>query len=221
MKQHRSANCILVLTTATPWAPRQTVRMSKEVEMISPCGSPPDKVLIEMAVAGRSDCFSVLVDRHLPAVRRHLRAMVPNEPDQEDILQEVLLKVWRHLADFRLECNLRTWMIKIAINEVRQWYRRRTSRQVFQPLDDSGAIASMEDSPEKRLLRNEAGRAVQRGLAALPAKYRDVLVLRYIEETTGEDTATFLGMTVPAMKTRTFRARRLLATKLRQWNLAA
>ena len=87
--------------------------------MISPCGSPPDKVLIEMAVAGRSDCFSVLVDRHLPAVRRHLRAMVPNESDQEDVLQEVLLKVWRHLADFRLECNLRTWMIKIAINALR------------------------------------------------------------------------------------------------------
>ena len=60
--------------------------------MISPCGSLPDEVLIEMAVAGRSDCFSVLVDRHLTAVRRHVRAMVPNEPDQEDVMQEVLLK---------------------------------------------------------------------------------------------------------------------------------
>jgi RNA polymerase sigma-70 factor (ECF subfamily) len=189
--------------------------------MISPCGSLPDEVLIEMAVAGRSDCFSVLVDRHLTAVRRHVRAMVPNEPDQEDVMQEVLLKVWRHLADFRLECNLRTWMIKIAINEIRQWHRRRTSRQVLQPLDDSGPVTSIQDSPEKRLLRNEAAGAVQRGLAALPSKYQDVLVLRYIEENTGEDTAKFLGVTVPAMKTRTFRARRLLATKLRQWNRAA
>jgi RNA polymerase sigma-70 factor (ECF subfamily) len=189
--------------------------------MISSCGSPPDEVLIEMAVAGRSDCFSILVDRHLTAVRRHLRAMVPNEPDQEDVLQEVLLKVWRHLADFRLECNLRTWMFQIATNEARQWYRRHTSRRVFQPLEDSGPIASMQDSPEKRLLRNEAACAVQRGLAALPSKYQDVLVLRYIEENTGEDTAKFLGVTVPAMKTRTFRARRLLATKLRQWNRAA
>jgi hypothetical protein len=50
--------------------------------MNSPHGNPTDEVLIEMAVAGRSDCFSVLVDRHLPAVRRHLRAMVPNEPNQ-------------------------------------------------------------------------------------------------------------------------------------------
>ena len=189
--------------------------------MISPCGSPPDEVLIEMAVAGRSDCFSVLVDRHLTAVRRHLRAMVPNEPDQEDVLQEVLLKVWRHLADFRLECSLRTWMIQIATNEARQWYRRHTSRRVFQPLEDSGPIASMQDSPEKQLLRNEAARAVRRGLTALPAKYRDVLVLRYLKENTGEGTAKFLGMTVPAMKTRTFRARRLLSTQLRQWNRGA
>jgi RNA polymerase sigma-70 factor (ECF subfamily) len=189
--------------------------------MTPPCGNLTDEVLIEMAVAGRSDCFSVLVDRHLTAVRRHLRAMVPNEPDQEDVLQEVLLKVWRHLADFRLECSLRTWMIKIAINEGRQWYRRRTSQQVFQPLDESGPIASMQDSPEKRLLRNEAADAAQSGLAALPAKYRDVLVLRYLEENTGEDTAKCLGLTIPAMKTRTFRARRLLSTKLRQWNRAA
>ena len=189
--------------------------------MTPPYGNLTDEVLIEMAVAGRSDCFSVLVDRHLPAVRMHLRAMVPNESDHEDVLQEVLLKVWRHLADFRLECNLRTWMIKIAMNEVRQWYRRRTSRQVFQRLDDFGLIASMEDSPEKGLLRNEAARAVRSGLAALPAKYRDVLVLRYLEEKTGEATAKSLGMTVPAMKTRTFRARHLLSAKLRRWNRAA
>jgi RNA polymerase sigma factor (sigma-70 family) len=189
--------------------------------MTPPYDNLADEVLIEMAVAGRSDCFSVLVDRHLTAVRRHLRAMVPNEPDQEDVLQEVLLKVWRHLADFRLECNLRTWMIQIAINELRQRYRRHTSRRVFQPLEDSGPIASMQDSPEKRLLRNETARAVQRGLAALPAKSRDVLVLRYFEENTGEDTAKCLGMTVSAMKARAFRARRLLSTKLRRWNRAA
>jgi RNA polymerase sigma-70 factor (ECF subfamily) len=183
--------------------------------------NPTDEMLIKMAVAGRSDCFSALVDRHLTAVRRHLRATVRNESDREDALQEVLLKVWRHLADFRMECNLRTWMIKIAINEARQWYRRRTSRQLFQPLEDSGPLASAQDSPEKRLLRNEAAHVVQRSLGALPAKYRDVLVLRHLEETTGADTAKSLGITVPAMKTRTFRARRLLSTKLRQWNRAA
>jgi RNA polymerase sigma-70 factor (ECF subfamily) len=102
--------------------------------------------------------------------------MVPNEPDQEDVLQEVLLKVWRHLVDFRLECNLRTWMIQIAINEARQWYRRQSSRRVFQSLEDSGAIASLQDSPEKRLLRNEAACILHSGLVTLPAKYRDVLV---------------------------------------------
>jgi RNA polymerase sigma-70 factor (ECF subfamily) len=189
--------------------------------MISPFGTLTDQVLIEMAVTGRSDCFSLLMDRHMTAVRRHVRAMVPNEPDQEDVLQEVLLKVWRHLADFRLECSLRTWMIQIASNEARQWYRRHTSRRVFQPLEDSGPIASMQDSPEKRLLRNEAARVLHSGLATLPAKYRDVLVLRYFEEHCGEDTARCLGITVPAVKTRTFRARRLLSTKLRQWKRAA
>jgi RNA polymerase sigma-70 factor (ECF subfamily) len=189
--------------------------------MIVPRDNPADEVLIKLAVAGRSDCFSALVDRHITAVRRYLRATVPNESDREDVLQEVLLKVWRHLADFRLECSLRTWMIKIAINEARQWYRRRTSRKLFQPLEDSGPIASAQDSPEMRLLRNEAVHVVQRSVAALPAKYRDVLVLRHLEENTVADTAKSLGITVPAMKTRTFRARGLLSTKLRKWKRAA
>jgi RNA polymerase sigma factor (sigma-70 family) len=122
-----------------------------------------DAVLITMAIGGRSECFSVLVSRHLSAVKNHVRAMVPNEPDQEDILQDVLLKVWRHLADFRAECNFRTWMTKIAINEVRQWYRRRCARPEFQPLEDSGRVSSMQDSPEKRLIRNEAADAVRSG----------------------------------------------------------
>jgi len=66
--------------------------------MISPFGTLTDQVLIEMAVRGRSDFFSLLMDRHMTAVRRHVRAMVPNEPDQEDVLQEVLLRVWRHVT---------------------------------------------------------------------------------------------------------------------------
>ena len=56
--------------------------------MISPFGTLTDQVLIEMAVTGRSDCFSLLMDRHMTAVRRHVRAMVPNEPDQEDVLRK-------------------------------------------------------------------------------------------------------------------------------------
>lgn len=193
----------------------------REVEVISPHDILPDELLIEMAVAGQSDRFSTLIDRHVTAVKKHVRGMIRNVHDQEDILQEVLLKVWRHLADFRQECNLRTWMIKIAINEVRQWYRRRACRDVFRPIDDAGPLPSTQDSPENCVLRNEAEAAVHIGLASLPARYRNVLVLRYIEEETGEDIAKSLGMTVPVMKTRIFRGRGLLSKKLRRWKRAA
>jgi RNA polymerase sigma-70 factor, ECF subfamily len=180
-----------------------------------------DAVLIRMAGAGRSDCFSILMDRHLTAIKRYLRTILPNIADQEDILQEVLVKVWRHLGAFRLESNLRTWMMQIAINEVRAFYRRRKCRPEFQPLENCGPIASIEASPERDALRNEAARKVHSGLAVLPVKYREVLILRYFEEKTGEDTARTLGMTLPAAKTRTFRARRLLSQKLRRLKRAA
>jgi RNA polymerase sigma-70 factor (ECF subfamily) len=183
--------------------------------MISSLAACDDAVLIQMAIAGRNDCFSLLIDRHLTAVKRRLRFMVSNEADLDDVVQEFLLKAWRHLKTFRSECSLRTWMIRIAINEARQLYRRgKRGPLCEQPLGE--AIALPEESADQRLLRAEATAALRCAMAKLPRKYREVVMLRDLCELGGEETAKRLHTTVPAIKTRLFRARLMLSTKLRK-----
>jgi RNA polymerase sigma factor (sigma-70 family) len=93
-----------------------------------------DRTLMQRTLAGQSDCFAALIDRHLAAVKRRIGSMVQNPADREDLLQEVLLKVWLHLSAFRAESSFRTWITRVAINEAMQSYRRETSelfRQEF------------------------------------------------------------------------------------------
>ena len=174
-----------------------------------------DSTLIKLALAGQVECFSVLMDRHLGTVKRRIESMAPNATDLDDILQEVLLKVWRHLATFRSECSFRTWMTRVAMNEVLQSYRMKRRNPLCQALGDLDAFASQVESPHQSFARLEATKTVRSALAGLPAKYRQVLILRDIEQLTAGETAESLRSTIPAVKTRLFRARLMLSEALK------
>jgi RNA polymerase sigma-70 factor (ECF subfamily) len=140
--------------------------------------------------------------------------MVRNVTDADDILQEVLLKVWRHLATFRSESSFRTWMTQVAINEARQLYRRERSKSLCQPLRDLDAFASPGESPHQTLARVEVTQAVRSALMGLPAKYREVLILCDLEQLSARETAQGLKASIPAIKTRLFRGRLMLLAAL-------
>src|SRR5271169_2908119 len=92
---------------------------------MAPLATFEDSALIKLALEGQTECFTVLTNRHLPAVRRRIASIVPNTTDADDLLQEVLLKVWRHLSTFRSESTFRTWMTRVAINVALQSYESR------------------------------------------------------------------------------------------------
>jgi RNA polymerase sigma factor (sigma-70 family) len=173
-----------------------------------------DSALIKLALAGNNGGFAALMDRHSGAVRRRIGFMARNMTDAEDILQEVSLKVWRNLSTYRSESSFRSWMTRVAINEVLQFHRRRRRSPLCQAFGDLDAFASPADSPDKSLTRAEATRAVRGALARLPEKYREVLILRDLEQFSARETAASLRATVPAIKTRLFRARLLLSAAL-------
>jgi RNA polymerase sigma-70 factor (ECF subfamily) len=184
--------------------------------MNPPLAAFEDSTLIELSLAGRAECFEVLMDRHSAAVKRCIGAMVRNRTDAEDLLQNVLLKVWSHLATFRAEASFRTWVTRVAINEVLQSYRRERHQRPFQPLEDLDAFASPCESPFQSLTRVEITELVRNAIATLPLKYRQVLTLRDLEHRTARETAESLQSTVPSVKTRLFRARLLLSSALKQ-----
>lgn len=175
-----------------------------------------DSVLIELALAGQSECFTVLMDRHLVAVKRCIRSMVRNAADSEDLVQEVVLKVWRHLSTFRSESSFRTWLTRVAINEALQSYRRERSKPLCQALGDFDALPSHAESPHQSYARIEMAQALHGAVAELPAKYRQVLTLRDFEELSAQETALRLQSSIPTVKTRLFRARLMLLATLRR-----
>jgi RNA polymerase sigma-70 factor (ECF subfamily) len=182
--------------------------------VMSPLESFEDSALIKMALAGQTECFAVLMNRHLPAVRRRIRAIVQNSTDAEDVVQEVLLKIWRHLSTFRSESSFRTWMTRVATNEALQCYRREQRSPICQTPGDLNSFASPNESPLQSLARAERTRFILKAVVELPAKYRQVVVLREFAQLSARETAESLTTSVPAVKTRLFRARLMLLAAL-------
>jgi len=175
-----------------------------------------DAELIEMTLAGKTECFGVLMDRHVNAMKLRICSIVQNALDTEDVLQEVLFNAWRGLAGFRSQSSLRTWLCRIATNEALMLVRRNKRAS----LRDSGVavddLPASSPPPENWLISKREAMRVRHALENLPAKYRSVMFLQGIEELTVKETARQLEATVPAVKTRLLRGRRMLQRALRR-----
>lgn len=110
--------------------------------------------LIEPTLAGHTDCFAVLMNRHAASVKRYIGPFLRNSDENDDVIQEVMLKTWRHLSSFRGECSFRSWMIRVATNESLMFYRKRRTRP---PLchNEIDIPAPEQDSPHRAAVRRE------------------------------------------------------------------
>jgi len=178
--------------------------------MTSEIGTLEDRVLIELALAGNTECFDILVHRHQLAVRRRIQSMLHNFLHEDDLLQEVFLKAWRHLASFRAEASFRTWLGQIATNEVLQLYRRERHCPIRPATIELDKFTSPFESQHRAVERGEAAQLVRSAIAELPPMYRQVLILRDLEQLTQEETVQCLKTNIPTMKTRLWRGRQML-----------
>src|SRR6266446_4456902 len=136
---------------------------------MAPFAALQDSTLIEKTLAGQSECFAVLMNRHMTAVRGRVKSMVRNKSDEDDLVQETFLKAWRHLSSFRSDASFRTWITRVATNEVLQLYRRNR-RSAIGPAAagmDAGmdACVSHDESPYQALARVEARRTIRTAIA--------------------------------------------------------
>lgn len=164
--------------------------------------------------------FTQLLQPNLLALNRFVFGMVGNEFDTEDIVQETVVKAFIHFADFRAESKFKTWLMSIAINEVRT--RRRTefrSRMTYFDFDQLERLASAttSNSPYQQYQENEQARLVQNAMVSLHPGYKEMIRLRAIDGLNIVDTARALSISVAAAKARYYRAvHRLSRTLVRQ-----
>jgi RNA polymerase sigma factor (sigma-70 family) len=165
--------------------------------------------LIRQILAGRQDRFADLFRPHMTALWRVVRTKMQDSFEIEDVVQQTLLKAFTRLQQFRFEASFRTWLIRIACNEVLQWHRNRL-RFALPFFEQDGIserqIADDSVSPFKICERNETVRWFYKAFVKLPQIYQAVIQQRDLEHRSISETAQFLRLTVPAVKTRHRRA---------------
>lgn len=152
-----------------------------------------------------------------------LYSLLRNEAEAEDAAQETAIKVYRNLHNFRGESQFRTWVLSIARNEglgrIRKDSARREDSLEAMTEDQGGDftpafLTSWREVPLEALERKELGQILRKAIEGLPAIYRNVLMLRDIEEMDVKETAAALGITEGSVKVRLHRARALLQREL-------
>lgn len=171
---------------------------------------PTDTELIGSILSGDMRALTTLMRLHNRTLYRAARAILRDDADAEDAVQEAWLKAYRSLASFRGSSKLSTWLVRIAVNEALM--RRRGSATPVDLHRVEDRIAD-EPGPEVHAQRRETERVLEAHIDALPERYREVFVLRGLEEFNVEETAAALGIPEATVRTRYFRARRLL----REW----
>lgn len=181
--------------------------------------NPGDAELLAQTAAGDRSAFDRFVERHQAAVLRLLRAGAASDADAEDAFQDAFIAAWRSAASFAGSVTARGWILTIARNALHRQYRRRVGEPAdFVSLDDLGRDAGWgaEEPPDALLERLEDRESLERALGHLAPADREVLVLRDLEELSGDETAAALGITLRAMKSRLHRARLRLAAALKE-----
>lgn len=184
-----------------------------------------DEALVAGVRAGDAGAFEALMRLHNRRLYRTARALLRNDAEAEDALQESYLAAFRAMHGFRGEASLATWLTRIVVNECMARLRRQARRDNIVPIQAAGAAfdhaqeqQAMEDepgglheeTPDAALVRAELRALLERKIDELPQDFRAVFVMRAIEELSVEETAQCLGIPEATVRTRHFRARSLL-----------
>jgi len=178
-----------------------------------------DAELIARILKGERELFHQLVRPYEKSVYFATFSILQNEQDAEDAAQETVLKALKNLGNFRAESKFSTWLVSIAVNEARA--RLRHARVLkFESVDESppdeegsftpSVISDWREVPLQALERKELRELLRRAIAGLPEIYREVLLLRDVEEFSIAEAAATLGVSEGVVKTQLLRARLMM-----------
>jgi RNA polymerase sigma-70 factor (ECF subfamily) len=169
-----------------------------------------DNDLVARTLAGDVRAYEELVRRYERLVGRVLYSYARREISVEDLVQETFLRAYDRLNTFNPEYRFKTWLLAIANNLGVDTLRRRREVIEFNP----EVHAEYSGGPDAQVLEVERARGVQEAIKSLPETYSVPLILRYNEEMSYAEISEVLDLTVPAVKSRLFRARNMLAERI-------
>jgi RNA polymerase sigma-70 factor (ECF subfamily) len=183
-----------------------------------------EDALLQGLREGRPDAYETLVRTYTPRLLAVARRMMPTDEDARDVVQEAYMNAFRSMGKFEGQAKLSTWLHRIVVNAalMKLRTRRRKPEESLEPLlpsfKDNGGHAEKftqwDESADQIAEREQTRQVVRDAILTLPDTYREVLILRDIEEMSTDETARALGITANAVKIRLHRARLALRTLL-------
>jgi RNA polymerase sigma-70 factor (ECF subfamily) len=177
-----------------------------------------DPQVVELVLSGQTALFEILMRRHNQRLYRAARAIVLDEREAEDVVQQAWVNAYAHLRQFDGRAELSTWLTRIAVNEAIARARRQGR---YRSLDADGsdeltAVASRPTppDPERQAFSRELAGLLESAVDALPDGCREVFVLRQVQGLSTSETAQTLGVSDDVVKTRLSRARAALRDDL-------
>jgi RNA polymerase sigma-70 factor (ECF subfamily) len=174
-----------------------------------------DRELVAIAVNGIDGSFEELVRRYQRPIAAYVYRMVGNYESALDLTQEIFIKVYNSLRRYRAEFKFSTWIYKIAHNAAVDHLRRNSTREqslVVGPEGDTFdlPIESARLTPEQESERRERRNEIESVVRALPANYRELIILRHSQDLSYEEIVEVTGLPLGTVKNRLFRAREMM-----------
>jgi RNA polymerase sigma-70 factor (ECF subfamily) len=191
---------------------------SAAVAAITGAAQLTDETIVQRVLAGETPLFEVLMRRHNEQVYRAARAILRDEHEAEDVMQEAYVNAYVHLAQFDGRAKFSTWLTKIAVYEALARAKKRGRWQSLdempvEPLRNAMSRTSSEN-PERQAFGRELGALIESAVDRLGDGYREVFMLRQVQGLSTAETAEALSLSEDVVKTRFSRARSALREDL-------
>lgn len=179
-------------------------------------GKKEDFALVDEFISGNHHAFSELVERYKQRIYSTAYRILSCHEDANDVTQEVIIKIYKSLQDFRKESSLFTWIYKMTVNLALNELKKKKIKSFFR-LDDFENAFEIGDykSPEVTFQRKETSSLIQSAINKLPEKQKLVFTLRFYEELKYEEISKILGTSVGALKANYFHALKKVAKELK------
>jgi RNA polymerase sigma-70 factor, ECF subfamily len=182
-----------------------------------------DLLLVERVQSGDREAFGLLVSKYQRKLLRLVMRLVRDPAEAEDVTQEAFIKAYRALPNFRGDSAFYTWLYRIGVNTAKNWLVANGRRMpVMSEIADEdsdgieeGILLRDDATPDRVLMSRQIGETVNAAMEALPEDLRTAISLREIEGLSYEEIALVMDCPIGTVRSRIFRAREAIATRLR------
>lgn len=172
-----------------------------------------DEEVVSYIVKGRTELFSVIIDRYQSKVYSTAFHYTHDQEEARDLTQEIFIKLYNNLQSYKGKASFSTWLYRIAVNRCIDWTRKK-KLQTVSDMEIFDTAADRDGGPEEATIRQENADNLRKLVEDLPEIYKTVIILYYFEDFSPQEISDITGVPKRTIDTRLFRGKNLLKSRM-------